>query len=219
MIKDDNMTYINKDYIEEYIRELLPHDEDLRDMEIYAKENHVPIIQPEVAQFIRVLLRMKKPIDILEIGTAIGYSAIIMAGTSMSSNITSIERREDMIEIAKSNIKKKGLENTINIIQGEAEDVLSNLDKTYDFIFLDASKGHYKEFFDLSTELLKNGGIIVCDNVLFRGMVASDELVTRRKITIVKRLREFLQYINNIDGYTSSVIPIGDGVALIYKED
>lgn len=213
------MTDINRDYIEEYIRELLPLDEDLKEMEEYAEDNHVPIIQREVAQFIRVLLKMKKPKNILEIGTAIGYSAIVMAGTSVSSNITSIERRLDMIEIAHVNIEKRNLSDRINIIHGEAEEVLAGLDEKYDFIFLDASKGHYREFFDSSIKLLKAGGIILCDNVLFRGMVASDELVTRRKITIVKRLREFLSYINNIDGITSSVIPIGDGVALIYKED
>ncbi len=213
------MTDINRDYIEEYIRELIPLDEDLEEMETYAEKNHVPIIQREVAQFIRVLLKMEKPKNILEIGTAIGYSAIVMADVSMSSNITSIERREDMIEIAKSNIEKRGFTDRINIIQGEAEEVLEGLDEKYDFIFLDASKGHYREFFDSSIKLLKPGGIILWDNVLFRGMVASDTLVTKRKITIVKRLREFLKYINNIDGYITSVIPIGDGVALIYKED
>lgn len=213
------MDKINRDYIEEYIRELIPEKYKLKDIEEYAMENHVPIIQPEVAQFLRVMLRTTKPKNILEIGTAIGYSSIVMAeSTSDDTNITSIERREDMIEIANKKISKAGFENKINILKGEAGEVLSNLDKKYDFIFLDAAKGHYKEFFDECIRMLDKDGIIVCDNVLFRGMVASDDLVIRRKITIVKRLREFLKYINNIEGYISSIIPIGDGIALTYRE-
>lgn len=213
------MDKINRDYIEEYIRELIPEKYKLKDIEEYAMENHVPIIQPEVAQFLRVMLKTTKPKNILEIGTAIGYSSIVMAeSTSDDTNITSIERREDMIEIANKKISKAGFENKINILKGEAGEVLSNLDKKYDFIFLDAAKGHYKEFFDECIRMLDKDGIIVCDNVLFRGMVASDDLVIRRKITIVKRLREFLKYINNIEGYISSIIPIGDGIALTYRE-
>ena len=96
---------------------------------------------------------------------------------------------------------------------------MPGLQGKYDFIFLDAAKGHYMEFFTESMRLLESGGIIVSDNVLFRGMVASDKLVIRRKKTIVKRLREFLHYINEIEGYTSSIIPIGDGLAITYKEE
>lgn len=214
------MDKINRDYIEEYLRELLPENRSLKDLEIYAQENHVPIIEPEVGQFLKVLLQMQDPSRILEIGTAIGYSASLMAeNTSDKTIIDTIERRSDMVELAEKNIKALGYEDRINVLEGEALDILENLDKKYDFIFMDAAKGHYKEFFDHCMELIEPKGIIVCDNVLFRGMVASDELVKRRKITIVKRLREFLKYISDIKGYTSSIIPIGDGLAIIYREE
>lgn len=215
------MGQINEEYIEEYIRGLLPRNgSNLVDMEDYAKENHIPIVEPEVAQFLKVLLKIKKPINILEIGTAIGYSAIVMAeNTSDSTKITTIERRKDLIEIAIDNIKNANQDHKIKIIEGEAEEIFQQLESKFDFIFLDAAKGQYLEFFNHCTRLLEAEGIIVCDNVLFRGMVASDKLVIRRKKTIVKRLRTFLQYINEIKGYTSSIIPIGDGVAISYREE
>lgn len=214
------MVNINEEYIDEYIRMLLPMKESLKIMENYAEENHVPIIQPEVAQLLRILLKINKPKNILEIGTAIGYSAIIMANnTSKETKIISIERRNDMVKLAEENIKKHDYSNKIEILEGDAIEVLPTLKNKYDFIFLDAAKGHYMDFFTESMSLLRVGGIIVSDNVLFKGMVASDNLVIRRKKTIVKRLREFLRYINEIEGYTSSVIPIGDGLAITYKEE
>lgn len=214
------MVNINEEYINEYIRMLLPMKESLKIMENYAEENHVPIIQPEVAQLLRILLKINKPKNILEIGTAIGYSAIIMANnTSKETKIISIERRNDMVKLAEENIKKHDYSNKIEILEGDAIEVIPTLKNKYDFIFLDAAKGHYMDFFTESMNLLEVGGIIVSDNVLFKGMVASDNLVIRRKKTIVKRLREFLRYINEIEGYTSSVIPIGDGLAITYKEE
>src|SRR5699024_5561264 len=105
-------------------------------------------------------------------------------------------------------IRKTKYGKRIKIIEGNAEEILPKLNEKYDFIFLDAAKGQYMDFFNHCIKILKPGGIIVSDNVLFKGMVATDELVVRRKKTIVKRLREFLEYINEIDGYTSSVIPI-----------
>ncbi|NLN14726.1 MAG: O-methyltransferase [Tissierellia bacterium] len=189
-------------------------------MEEYAEENHVPIVQPEVAQLMKVILRMKKPKRILEIGTAIGYSALLMAETLKGDcSITTIERREDMVELAQDFISRSPYEDKIEIIRGDALEVLYQLDEKYDLIFMDAAKGQYIEFFNRSMDLLNPGGIIIADNVLFRGMVATDELVIRRKITIVKRLRRFLSYINEVEGFVSATIPIGDGVALIYREE
>lgn len=218
MIKLNN---INEEYIEEYLHSLLPSRKDyLIEMEKYAQENHVPIVQPEVAQLMRVLLKMNKPKRILEVGTAIGYSALIMAQCTLKDcNITTIERRKDMIELALDNISKTDYLDRINILEGEAEEILPTLSEKYDFIFLDAAKGQYMDFFNKCRESLNIGGIIVSDNVLYKGMVATDKLVIRRKKTIVKRLRQFLKYINEIDGYTSCVIPIGDGVAITYREE
>lgn len=215
-----NLSNINNDYIEEYIRELLPEREDkFQAMEKYAQENHIPIIEPEVAQFLIVQLKALKPKKILEIGTAIGYSSLVFAkALDGACNITTIERRKDMINIALENIIDLGYKENIDIIEGQAEDILANLNEKYDLIFIDAAKGQYLEFFNQALKLLNPKGMIISDNVLFRGMVASDELVIRRKITIVKRLREFLKYINEIEGYSSAILPIGDGLALTYKE-
>lgn len=214
------MSNINETYIDEYVRELVPKNKDfLIDMENYADENHVPIVQPEVAQLMKVLLKSNKPKNILEIGTAIGYSSLVMMDTlNGECSITTIERREDMINLAKDFISKTPYGNNIHVIQGDANEVLDAIDDKFDLIFMDAAKGQYIEFFNKCMYLLNPGGMIIADNVLFRGMVATDKLVIRRKITIVKRLRRFLEYINEVEGFTSCVIPIGDGVALIYRE-
>ena len=214
------MSNINEEYIEDYIRNILPDNKPyLRNLEIYADINYIPIVEKEVAQLLKLLLKIKKPKRILEIGTAIGYSALIMAEATENAEITTIERMPNMVELAKNNINNTIYKDRITIIEGEAEDILPNLEEKYDFIFLDAAKGQYIEFFNHCMELLEPEGIIVSDNVLFRGMVASDELVIRRKKTIVKRLRRYLKYINEIEGYISSIIPIGDGVALTYREE
>lgn len=215
------LTNINEEYIEKYIRSIIPkRPEYLTTMEKYAEENHVPIIEPEVAQLLKVLLKSNKPKNILEVGTAIGYSALIMAeATSANCLITTIERNSDMVELAQKNIVQTPFKDKIRIIEGDALDILPNLNSEYDFIFLDAAKGQYLEFFNYCIEFLKATGMIVSDNVLFKGMVATDTLVIRRKKTIVKRLRAFLEHINHLEGYTSCVLPLGDGVALTYREE
>ncbi len=215
------LTNINEEYIQNYIRSIIPkRDNYLAIMETYAGENHVPIIEPEVAQLLKVLLKWNNPKNILEVGTAIGYSALIMASSTPDDcQITTIERRSDMVELAQQNIMGTPFKDKIRIIEGDAIDILPNLNSEYDFIFLDAAKGQYLEFFNYCIEFLKPGGMIVSDNVLFKGMVATDTLVIRRKKTIVKRLRAFLEHINNLQGYTSCVLPVGDGVALTYREE
>lgn len=218
-LRDGKMSNINEDYIEDYIRSITPVSNSyLSKLEEYAHENNVPIVQPEVAQLLRVLLKNNKPQSILEVGTAIGYSALVMAEVTKDTIITTIERNEDMIYLAKNNISNSEYCDRIQILEGDAEEILPNIKEKYDFIFLDAAKGQYIEFFKHCSNLLKAGGMIVSDNVLYKGMVATDELVVRRKKTIVKRLRNYLHYINELEGYTSCVLPLGDGVALTYKE-
>lgn len=215
------MSNINEKYVEEYIREVIPQSSDfLKKMEEYADTNHVPIIHPEVAQFLRVLIKIKKPKNILEIGTAIGYSALVMAESmGKEGRITTIERRQDMVDIATENIKTNGYQDMIEIKLGEAEEVLPTINDDFDFIFLDAAKGKYMEFLPYCVSNLKAGGIIVSDNVLFKGMVANDDLVIRRKKTIVRRMREYLTYISNKEIFETSIIPIGDGMAITYKKE
>lgn len=215
------MTNINEEYIEDYIRSILPHKKTyLIEMEEYARKNHVPIVEPEVAQLLKVQLKILKPKKILEVGTAIGYSSLIMAEALEGDfQITTIEREEDMVVLAKSYIEKTPYKDKISILWGDAMDVLPFIENKFDLIFIDAAKGQYMEFLDYAMEHLNPGGLIISDNVLYKGMVATDSLVDKRKITIVKNLRKFLTYINEIDGYTSAIIPIGDGVALTYKEE
>lgn len=210
---------INEEYIEKYIRKITPENKNnLQVLEKYAEENRIPIVEPEVAQLLKVLVKIKKPEKILEIGTAIGYSALIMAESYENTKITTIEKNPEMIKLAEENISKTNHKSRIKVIEGDANLILKELNEKYDFIFLDAAKGQYINFFDKSIKLLNDEGVLVSDNVLFRGMVASDDLVIRRKKTIVQRLRKYLKYINEKEGYTSSIIPIGDGVAITYRE-
>ena len=139
--------------------------------------------------------------------------------TPSNVRITTIEKRKDMYKIAKENINQSKYKDKVKIIEGDARDVIPELEEKYDFIFLDAAKGHYLEFFNDCTKKLNDEGIIVSDNVLYKGMIASDELVIRRKKTIVKRMRNYLEYISDLDGYITSVLPLGDGVSITYKEE
>lgn len=214
------MNMVSIDYINDYIRKTIKKNEGiLARLEDYAEENHVPIVQPEVAALLKVITLILKPKRVLEVGTAIGYSSILISSVlPKGAKIDTIDRYEIMIERAKDNIKKAGLEDTINIIYGDATEVLKILDKKYDMIFLDAAKGQYPEFLPQCIRLLNSGGVLISDNILYKGMIANDELVVRRKKTIVTRLRTFLDDICNNDLLETSIIPIGDGVALSYKK-
>ncbi len=210
------MSGVTFDYMEEYLRGLIPNrDKDLLELEKFAIENRVPIIQKETAKFLEFMISMKEPNNILELGTAIGYSSILMSKTlNNTCKITTIERDEKMINLAKENIKSFGLEDNIEIKEGECLEILEKLDNKYDLIFMDAGKGHYNHFLPHCLRLLSDKGVIIADNVLFRGMVASDDLVKRRKITIVKRMRTYLDIVSNDKNLITTVIPMGDGIAL-----
>ncbi|MGL5380496.1 O-methyltransferase [Clostridium sp.] len=210
------MSGITYDYMEEYIRGLIPDNKGIyKELEDFAKENAVPIAQKETAKFLEFMVSMKKPLRILELGTAIGYSATLMyeaAGTNPT--ITTIERDENMIKYARENFEKFNLQDKIEIKEGDCLEILEKLDKPYDLIFMDAGKGHYNHFLPHCIRLLKEDGIIIADNVLFRGMVASKDLVKRRKITIVKRMKTYLDLVSKDEGLITSVIPMGDGIAV-----
>lgn len=212
------LSNINQDYIVDYIRSLVKDEENLKDVREYGDEHNVPIIQPEVKQLLKVLVSIKKPMTILEVGTAIGYSSMVMAGVMPEGGkIYTIERNESLIEIAGRNIAEKGFGDRIEILEGEAKDILAGFDRPIDMVFLDGAKGQYEEFLGYIFKNLNDEGIIVADNVLFKGMIASDELVVRRKKTIVKRMRSYLEYVSNIEELETSIIPIGDGMSISYK--
>lgn len=214
------MSNIVNELVEGYIRNTLTDKEGLlRDLEVYALENNVPIVHKEVSELLKVLLKVQKPKSILEVGCAIGYSSILFASTlGADVEIITVERNEKMIEKAKENIKLAGLENNITILEGDAEEKLKEVDGEFDMIFLDAAKGQYQLFYDMVIDKLKVDGLLISDNILYKGMVAHDDFVIRRKKTIVKRMRNYLDYICTCNYLDTSLIPIGDGVALSYKK-
>ncbi len=214
------MSNIVNSLVEEYLRDMLPEKTGLiKELENYAAKNNVPIIQPEVARLLEVIIKIGKVKSILEVGSAIGYSSLIFnKAMNGEGRIVTIEIREDMYNEATKNFNKAGIsKDKIKIHLGDARDILPKIDEKFDMIFLDASKGHYLKFLLSCIDKLNDNGILVSDNVLYKGMIASNEYVKRRKITIVKRMRKYLEYISNHKNLTTSIIPIGDGVALTYK--
>lgn len=206
-------------YVSDYIRSLeKSKDELLIEMENYATENSVPIIEVEVARFLEFLVTLKKPNRILEIGTAIGYSSIIMKRAFPNAKITTIEIDERNFLKAKEFIKKAGYEKDIDIIFADANDALDFINAKYDLIFMDAAKGQYISFFEKSIDKLKKEGILISDNILFRGLVAKEKNNIRRKKTIVRRLKDFLKIITNDESFKTTIIPIDDGMAISYKK-
>ncbi|SFE74312.1 O-methyltransferase [Peptostreptococcus sp. D1] len=214
------MSNIVNDLVEDYIRKTLKMNNGILEyMEIYAEENSVPIIHKEVSELLKVILKIHKPKRILEIGCAIGYSSIFFANVLNNDvEIITTERNPIMLEKAYENIKKAGLSDKIKILVGDAEETLKDIDGDFDMVFIDAAKGQYKLFFDIVFDKVKNGGIIISDNILYKGMIASDDFVVKRKKTIVKRMRDYLDYICHQEFLDTSIIPIGDGVAISYKK-
>lgn len=207
-------------YITEYLRkEILPHKGILRELEEYAEKNAVPIVQPETAQLLEVLAAIKRPERVLEVGCAIGYSAILTAQyLAPGGTVTTLEWDADMAEIARENIKKAGLESAINVIHNDAKEVIPTLTAEYDIIFLDGPKAHYIYMLNDCIRLLKRGGLLIADNVLYKGMTADDEHVIRRKITIVKRLRRFISAQMQRQELKTVLLPLGDGVTVAVKQ-
>ena len=216
MPDEQNITH---DYIIDYIRQSLKkNDGILGELEEYAHKNEVPIIQKEVSSFLEVICRIHKPLKVLEVGCAIGYSALLMAhNLPEGSTITTVERDEDMARIAKENFKKAGMDDRIDVLVADAEVLLEAMDEKYDMIFMDASKAHYIHFLPHCVRMLKVGGLLVSDNILYAGMVANRKLLLRRKITIVKRLQTYIETICKAPYFKTSILSIGDGVGLCYK--
>ncbi|MBN3556256.1 O-methyltransferase [Fictibacillus nanhaiensis] len=184
-------------------------------MEQYAKEHNVPIMDLTGMETLLSYVRLKKPKRILEVGTAIGYSAIRMALAYENAEIISIERDEERYNIAKDNVTSFHLESRITLLFGDANELQSQVENyaPYDFIFIDAAKGQYQNFFDHYSSMLSPDGIIVTDNVLFRGYVADESgLESRRLRSLVKKIRSFNEYMMQHPDYQSSILPVGDGM-------
>ncbi len=213
---DDNINY---EYIIRYIRSTVRrHGGIFEDMERFAKENEVPISQIETIRLIELLIRIGRVKRVLEVGAAIGYSALCMVRAG-AEKIDTIEINSDAVRVARRNVALAGCEDKITVHEGDAREVLKSLDGEYDMIFIDAAKGQYNEFFSSCMRMLPVGGILVSDNVLYKGMTATDELVQHRKITIVKRLRAYVDMLCAHPQLETDILPIGDGVALSVKTD
>lgn len=193
----------------------------LDEIEREAIETYVPIIRKEMQSFLRLLLTMQKPMRILEVGTAVGFSAILMAEYGPKDcQIVTIENYDKRIPIAKNNFIRAGKESQITLLEGDAAEVLPTLKEPFDLIFMDAAKGQYIHFLPEVFRLLKNGGVLVSDNVLQDGdIIESHFIVERRNRTIYKRMREYLYELTHRDDLTTAVLPIGDGITVSTKHE
>lgn len=192
----------------------------LDELEAYAKKTQVPIIRKEMQSLMRTLLVMNKPKRILEVGTAIGFSALFMSEfMPEDGHITTIEKYEKRIPIAKDNFKRFGKEDRIELLEGDAADILKSLTGPFDFIFMDAAKGQYIHFLPDVLRLLNPGGVLLSDNVLQDGdIIESKYAVIRRDRTIHKRMREYLYTLKNHEQLETAILTLGDGVALSVKK-
>ena len=188
----------------------------LDQIEREATADYVPIIRKEMQSFLKFLLAMKKPARILEVGTAVGFSAILMVEYDpVPCQITTIENYEKRIPIARENFKRAGKEAQIALLEGDAAEVLKTLEGPYDFIFMDAAKGQYIHFLPEILRLLAKDGVLVSDNVLQDGdVIESRFAVTRRNRTIHKRMREYLYTLTHSEELVTAVLPVGDGITL-----
>jgi predicted O-methyltransferase YrrM len=212
---------IVQDYIENYLRDLLPPgSQKLVALRKAAEADEIPIIHPEVEKHIELMIASMGVKKILEIGTAVGYSASAFAlFMGQTGYVDTVERNFKMVLEAKENFARMCVDNQVNQLVGDAQEVVKELSEPYDMIFLDGAKGHYIHLLPDCLRLLKPGGLIISDNVLFKGMIATNELVIRRKITIVKRMRSYLKEISDHPQLLTSVLPLGDGLAISMKRE
>ena len=181
---------------------------------------YVPIIRKEMQSFLKLLLAMQKPMRILEVGTAVGFSAILMAQYAPADcKIVTIENYEKRIPVAKENFKRAGKDEQITLLEGDAMQILPTLSGEFDMIFMDAAKGQYINFMPDILRLLKSGGVLVSDNVLQDGdIIESNYVVERRNRTIYKRMREYMYELTHNEGLVTAVLPVGDGITVSAKK-
>lgn len=192
----------------------------LDQIEREALAGYVPVIRKEMQSFLKLMLSLKKPSKILEVGTAVGFSALLMAEYAPNeAQITTIENYEKRIPIARENFRRAGREGQITLLEGDAAEVLGTLQESYDFIFMDAAKGQYIHFMPEILRLLAKDGVLISDNVLQDGdIIESRFAVTRRNRTIHKRMRDYLYQLTHSDELVTAVLPIGDGITVSLRK-
>lgn len=199
-----------------YLRELADKKsgERYKALEEFASQKFIPIIHKEAADTLLYFIRTEQPRRILELGTAMGYSSIRMAEAVPGATVDTIERDPDMLKLARANVAAYGLTDRIHILAGDIDDVILTLSGPYDFIFIDAGKSHYQAYLERSLEIISPGGLIICDNVLVRGLIAQ-EGVQRKHSTIIWNMRGFLEDVSLDNRFHSMVLPVGDGLLII----
>ena len=201
-------------------------NKDLQELRAFAEAQHVPIILRDTEGLLLNLLRIKKPKKILEIGAAVGYSACCFA-EGCDCRVVTIESSPQAFEIARNNIENMGFSDRVTVLSGDAREVLVKLAEEaeeaakddpeggFDVVFIDAAKSHYKAFWDLAMPLCNDEAMIICDNVLMKGMTASDEYDPGKKYkTSIRKMREFIQYITDLPYADTCILPVGDGVSI-----
>lgn len=212
---------ITNNIITAYINNLYECDNPkLRELREFAEVKKVPIILKDTEGLLLSLLKIKKPERLLEIGAAVGYSACCFAD-GCGCRVTTVETNEEAYRAALSNIESLGFGDKVEVIHGDAADVLEAMaseisdEELYDVVFIDAAKSHYKTFWDMAVPLCRQDALIVCDNVLMKGMTASDEYDPNRKYkTSIRRMREFIKYITSLDYADTCILPVGDGISI-----
>lgn len=207
----------------EYIRELLSlraADEVERKITDYADKNIIAVLLPETTAFLRQAVMLKKPLRILEIGTAIGYSGIVMLRAALpETELYTVEMSEERIATAKEFFRDAGLLNNVVFYVGDSTEIVPNLKGKFDFIFLDGPKAQYCEYLPFLSRLLNKGGVLFCDNVLYEGMVSGEREIKNHKGGLVKKLDLFLHKLMEDGSLLTSVLPVGDGVSLSVKTE
>ncbi len=211
MIVDERMTT--------FINSLDPgNPEYLDELEREALADYVPIVRKDMQAYLKFMMHQCKPSRILEVGTAVGFSALLMSEYAPEATITTIENYDKRIPIARANFEKYGKSDRITLLEGDAYEILPTIKEEFDFIFMDAAKGQYINFLPEINRLLKKGGILVSDNVLQDGdIIESKYAVVRRDRTIHTRMRDYLYELKHMEGITTAILPVGDGITVSVK--
>lgn len=209
--------------INEYLVNLTPSRNALfTKMERYAKEHHVPIMDLIGMEALLQLFRIHNPSSILEIGSAIGYSSLRMSDALPNATIVTLERHPERIKTARSFIKEAGKEDVVTLLEGDALELVPSAEPygPFDVIFIDAAKGQYVKFFELYSPLLREGGIIISDNVLYKGQVIVPEetISHRRARALIRKIKHYNSWLMNHPNYHTVILPIGDGMAISKKK-
>ncbi len=203
----------------EYLRDVLKKESDPRVAEMmrYADEHMIPILLPESAAFLEQLVTLKKPQKTLEIGMAVGYSSQLIM-RNCDTHLYTVEINEQFIEKGKQFLNELGYAGRYTVFCGDAGEIVPLIDGQFDFIFMDGPKTRYLEYLPYLKKMIKSGGVLLCDNVLFNGMVSGESDIEHSKLSIINRLDEFLRALTNDDNFTTSILPVGDGMSLSIRK-